>query len=135
MVETIEQSLLMFYTETAGQSGNVDSCMAMVMVMDTTSPMVSCNNVTVFLDGSGMASVTEGDLTASASDNCSLTDTTISMMAVAGRSFLPSALPCCLRLWRWLEALFGIAFEGGRGGDGHIHYDQKLYEHEQIRGY
>ena len=65
-------------------SGNSSTCMAVVTVSDTTSPTAVCQNVTVFLDGSGNASITAGDVNNGSSDNCS----------VAGLSVSPSSFTC-----------------------------------------
>jgi hypothetical protein len=51
---------------------------ATVNVKDTSKPSYTVNNTTVSLNANGEASVTAGDLISSASDNCSITDTTLS---------------------------------------------------------
>ncbi len=51
-------------------NGNTNSCMATVTVQDTISPMASCQNVTVYLDGTGNASITAADLDNGSMDNC-----------------------------------------------------------------
>lgn len=54
-------------------SGNAFMCNAMVMVIDTTAPTVSCQDVDVYLDANGTADITVGDIELTSSDNCSLT--------------------------------------------------------------
>ncbi len=51
-------------------SGNVDSCVAVVTIIDTISPTASCQNVSIFLNGAGTASVTAGDIDNGSTDNC-----------------------------------------------------------------
>ncbi len=53
-------------------SGNVDSCTAMVTVMDTISPQVVTQNIQVYLDESGYAEITVNDIVAETTDNCSI---------------------------------------------------------------
>ena len=53
-------------------NGNSTSCNATVTVSDTVSPVASCQNITVFLDGAGNAAITPWDIDAGSSDNCSL---------------------------------------------------------------
>jgi len=65
-------------------SGNISQCTATVTVNDTLSPTAVCQDVTVFLDGSGNASITAGDVEGGSSDNCSL----------AGISVTPSSFTC-----------------------------------------
>ena len=51
-------------------TGNMSTCVAVVTVSDTTSPTAVCQNITVFLDGSGNATITAADLDGGSSDNC-----------------------------------------------------------------
>ncbi len=51
-------------------SGNTSTCTSTVTVSDTTSPTVSCQNITVFLDGAGTASIVAGDIDNGSTDNC-----------------------------------------------------------------
>lgn len=51
-------------------AGNIDSCVAVVTVLDTVSPAASCQTITVYLDGSGNATITPADLDGGSSDNC-----------------------------------------------------------------
>ncbi|MCP4124563.1 MAG: HYR domain-containing protein, partial [Bacteroidetes bacterium] len=53
-------------------SGNTGSCSFTVTVEDTENPVALCNDLTVYLDGSGSASVTTGDVNAGSTDNCSV---------------------------------------------------------------
>ncbi len=54
------------------QTGNQSTCTAVVTVEDTVSPTASCQNLTVYLDASGNASITTGDVDNGSSDNCSV---------------------------------------------------------------
>jgi len=51
-------------------SGNTDACTATVTVLDTVSPTASCQNITVYLDGAGNATITAADVDNGSSDNC-----------------------------------------------------------------
>ncbi|MEZ4916775.1 MAG: HYR domain-containing protein, partial [Chitinophagales bacterium] len=60
-------------------AGNTATCTATVTVQgDSTTPQVTCNTTTVYLDAAGQASVTNADLTASATAVCGIADTTLS---------------------------------------------------------
>ena len=56
----------------ADTTGNTDSCVATVTVQDTAAPTAICQNLTVFLDGSGNATITAGNVDGGSSDNCGL---------------------------------------------------------------
>ena len=51
-------------------SGNTTTCISTVTVIDTIKPDVSCQDVSVNLNGSGMASIGVADVLVSGSDNC-----------------------------------------------------------------
>jgi hypothetical protein len=53
-------------------NGNSASCMATVTVQDTVPPMAVCQDVTVYLDANGNASITTGDIDNGSSDNCAI---------------------------------------------------------------
>ena len=53
-------------------AGNSDNCTSTVTVLDTVSPSAVCQNLTVYLDGSGNASITTGDVDNGSTDNCSV---------------------------------------------------------------
>lgn len=53
-------------------SGNSSNCTAQVTVEDNIAPTVTCANTTVQLDGTGTASITEGDVLGTISDNCGI---------------------------------------------------------------
>ncbi|MCT4581480.1 MAG: HYR domain-containing protein [Flavobacteriales bacterium] len=57
------------FTATDGNA-NTDNCTAVVTVLDTVSPVATCQNVTVFLDGSGNATITSSDIDNGSTDNC-----------------------------------------------------------------
>ncbi len=58
-------------------AGNVDSCTATITVQDTTSPTAVCQNITVYLDGTGSATITAGDVDGGSTDNCSIANLAI----------------------------------------------------------
>lgn len=51
-------------------SGNVGSCPVNVTVHDNLAPVVVCQDITVYLDETGAASITPGDVDAGSYDNC-----------------------------------------------------------------
>jgi gliding motility-associated-like protein len=53
-------------------SGNVDSCIATVTVLDTVAPIVSCQNVTVYLDSMGNVTIDSTDIDNGSTDNCDI---------------------------------------------------------------
>ncbi|XOV67735.1 MAG: T9SS type A sorting domain-containing protein [Fluviicola sp.] len=59
-------------------SGNSSSCTAVVTIADTTSPIAFCQDVTVYLDGTGNATITSGDLDGGSADNCGIASLSIS---------------------------------------------------------
>ncbi|MEM0999052.1 MAG: HYR domain-containing protein, partial [Bacteroidota bacterium] len=65
-------------------NGNSGTCIAIVTVQDTISPMAVCQNITVQLDGSGNASITAADVDGGSTDNC----------GIAGLSATPNAFTC-----------------------------------------
>jgi gliding motility-associated-like protein len=56
--------------------GNVDSCMALVTVLDTIAPTVVCQNITVDMDANDVAHITGIELDGGSTDNCSTGDLT-----------------------------------------------------------
>ena len=60
------------------QAGNSSSCSATVTVIDTISPIASSRNLSVYLDGSGLASISTSDLDNGSSDNCTISSLTLS---------------------------------------------------------
>ena len=52
--------------------GNIDSATAIITVVDTITPTVLTNNLTVYLDASGAASITTTDIDSNSFDNCSI---------------------------------------------------------------
>jgi len=59
-------------------SGNTASCVAQVSVQDTISPVASCQNVTVQLNGGVNATVTAAEVDNGSSDNCAVASVSIS---------------------------------------------------------
>ena len=53
-------------------SGNVDSCVAIVTVLDTLAPTVVCQNITIKLDTNGSASIVALDVEGGSFDNCAI---------------------------------------------------------------
>jgi hypothetical protein len=53
-------------------AGNTASCTAVVTVEDMIAPMVSCLDITIVLDGSGMATIVPLDINGGASDACGI---------------------------------------------------------------
>lgn len=53
-------------------SGNQDSCFSFITIDDTLAPNALCNDISVFLDASGMASIIAADIDGGTTDNCSL---------------------------------------------------------------
>ena len=53
-------------------NGNVDSATATVTVLDTLNPTVITQDITVYLDANGQASITTMDIDNGSSDNCSI---------------------------------------------------------------
>ncbi|MBN2728877.1 MAG: hypothetical protein JXR53_06595, partial [Bacteroidales bacterium] len=64
--------------------GNSDNCQATVTVQDTVPPTAICKNITVYLNGSGMAIVFPADVNGGSYDNCS----------IAGMSSSPAVFTC-----------------------------------------
>jgi len=56
--------------------GNQNSCIAQVTVQDLTAPELSCQNMTVELDETGMATLSSNEIVLSYSDNCNVDLTT-----------------------------------------------------------
>ncbi|MFT6922569.1 MAG: hypothetical protein ACJA1C_001575 [Crocinitomicaceae bacterium] len=53
-------------------SGNTDGCTSIVTVLDTISPTIVCQDITVYLDGTGNATITSSDVDGGSSDNCGI---------------------------------------------------------------
>ncbi|GAB5418130.1 MAG: hypothetical protein Crog4KO_32100 [Crocinitomicaceae bacterium] len=62
-------------------SGNMDACTSTVTIVDSVSPTAVCQDITVYLDGTGNASITSGDIDNGSSDNCGIASTLISQSA------------------------------------------------------
>jgi len=78
-------------TATDGSS-NSDTCHATVTVMDTVTPIVVCQNITVFLDGSGNATITAGDVDGGSSDNCGSPSLSASMTSFTCSNIGPNSV-------------------------------------------
>ncbi|MCR9172211.1 MAG: HYR domain-containing protein [bacterium] len=66
---TVTGNTTITLTATDG-SGNNSSCTFDVIVTDATAPTAVCQNITVFLDGAGNATITAADIDAGSTDNC-----------------------------------------------------------------
>jgi len=59
-------------------NGNSATCTATVTVIDNTAPIVNCQNVTVVLDANGNGVVTTAQVNNGSTDNCAITNMSIS---------------------------------------------------------
>ncbi|AEV33046.1 HYR domain-containing protein [Owenweeksia hongkongensis DSM 17368] len=73
------QNIVKLYAK--DQSGNVALANAVVTVVDTISPMVSAQNITVYLDANGAASITTADINNGSTDNCAIQSLSLSKTA------------------------------------------------------
>ena len=62
-------------------SSNTDNCVSTVTIADTSSPVAVAQNITVYLDGSGNATITAGDIDNGSTDNCGALSLTASQTA------------------------------------------------------
>ena len=72
------------YTDTlivTDDSGNVDSCFAVITVVDNNPPTATCNDTIIYLDGSGNATITAQDLDGGSTDNGVITTWAASQLA------------------------------------------------------
>jgi gliding motility-associated-like protein len=72
------------YTDTlivTDASGNVDSCFAVITVVDNNPPTATCNDTIIYLDGSGNATITAQDLDGGSTDNGVITTWAASQLA------------------------------------------------------
>ena len=60
------------------QSGNVGTASAVVQVLDTLSPLVSTNNLTLYLNAGGAASTTTAQVDNGTADNCAIQQLSLS---------------------------------------------------------
>ncbi len=58
--------------------GNVDSCTAVVTVMDTIAPTVICQNINIYVDNAGNASISSVDIDGGSNDACGIASITLS---------------------------------------------------------
>ncbi len=65
--------------------GNASSCTAFVTVLDTIAPVASCMNPTIYLNSSGIATLTPALVSAGSADNCAIVD---SALNTVGTSFV-----------------------------------------------
>ncbi|GEQ85771.1 hypothetical protein ULMS_12790 [Patiriisocius marinistellae] len=55
-------------------NGNVNTCIAIVTIVDETAPTAACLNITVELDGNGMAVIEASDIDNGSTDTCGITN-------------------------------------------------------------
>ena len=67
-------------TVTDGLGGSA-TCDANVVILDTISPVANCQDVTVYLDATGNATLTVADITTGNTDNCGVASETIDISA------------------------------------------------------
>jgi hypothetical protein len=60
------------------QSGNSNAVNAIVAILDTISPTANAQNVTIYLNGSGVATLAASQVNAGSTDNCGVSVTSIS---------------------------------------------------------
>lgn len=60
-------------------NGNTSSCISQVNVLDQEDPIIACQNVTAYLDGSGTATVLPSDVDAGSTDNCAIDTSVLSI--------------------------------------------------------
>lgn len=53
-------------------SGNMGYCISLVQVADTTSPIARCQNINLFLNAQGIATLTPSQIDLSSNDNCQI---------------------------------------------------------------
>ncbi|MEN8956686.1 MAG: HYR domain-containing protein, partial [Flavobacteriales bacterium] len=53
-------------------NNNIDSCSAIVTVVDSTNPVANCQNLTVYLDAAGFAVIDSSDINNGSTDNCGI---------------------------------------------------------------
>lgn len=62
-------------------NGNVSQCTAIVTVEDNIAPTALCQDITVYLDDDGDASITPADIDNGSFDNCTIVSTTLDVTA------------------------------------------------------
>ena len=65
-----DQTVTLTVTDT---NGNSDACSAIVTVEDNILPAAICQDITISLDGDGLATIVAADVDGGSSDNCSVT--------------------------------------------------------------
>ena len=69
------------YLIVTDNSGNVDSCMATVTVLDTINPTMVCQNINAYLDVTGNITISPADIDNGTSDACGLASLNLSNTA------------------------------------------------------
>jgi gliding motility-associated-like protein len=67
--------------------GNSSTCNAFVSVWDTINPLASCQNATIHLNNSGIATLSAADLSFGSWDNCGVTDSFVDVLGNAFTTF------------------------------------------------
>jgi hypothetical protein len=55
------------------RSGNTDTCISIVTILDNAAPNALCKDISIYLDAGGNASITPADVDGGSNDNCSIT--------------------------------------------------------------
>jgi len=71
------QSITLTATDPAG---NTNSCVTQVEIVDNTPPTAVCQNITVYLDGTGAASIVPADIDNGSDDNCSVSTLSVDIL-------------------------------------------------------
>ncbi|NRA52480.1 MAG: hypothetical protein HRU12_25405, partial [Phaeodactylibacter sp.] len=77
--------------------GNTDTCIAKVVIADTIAPVMSCQDITVFLDGNGLEEITPADVDGGSSDACGVDSLSLDLMAFVCADV--GANPVVLSIW------------------------------------
>ena len=59
-------------------NGNMDSCQALVTVLDTNNPVANCRNISVYLNSSGTISIDSSDIDNGSTYSCGLASMSLS---------------------------------------------------------
>ena len=83
------------------QGAGSDNCTSTVTVLDTITPTAVCQNITVYLDGSGTATITAADVDGGSSDNCGAPNLAIDLspeflIIFSYSTIIPSACFCLI---------------------------------------
>lgn len=96
--QNVGNNLVQLYARDA--SGNIGSCTAIIEILDTVLPVAICQNVSLYLDANGSATLQASQIDNGSSDNCSI----VNVMADNQSSLLFSCVdlgvhPTILTVW------------------------------------